>query len=172
MLRIKERIDYLMGSRTIKDKIIKSHFNQHSIYLILICIFILTVTSMKNSLEQSFTPKSTHVLENNNMHETVLLRNSKHIYIDVGCYDGETVEYFMYFTPDSLLYDIIVFEPDPTNYYLCKSTLMQKKYEKYNITILPMVAWTRYEKVPYLINQGHKSGIASNETSEHLFRSK
>ncbi|CAF1175018.1 unnamed protein product [Rotaria sordida] len=104
--------------------------------------------------------------------ETVILKNYNHsihhIYIDIGCFNGETVEHFIHFTPNSLLYDIITFEPDPINYRLCKKQLKQKKYQNYNIIIIRKAVWIHDEKVPFQINRGQRSRIDLNKTSKYL----
>ncbi|CAF1218692.1 unnamed protein product [Rotaria magnacalcarata] len=110
-----------------------------------------------------FIIKDSDIPLNNNLDETVLEKNSTHIYIDIGCFDGETIEHFIYFTPNSILYDIITFEPDPINYQLCKKKLKQKQFENYSITIIPKVVWLRNEKVPFLINHGENSRIKLTE---------
>lgn len=87
------------------------------------------------------------------------------IYIDIGCYNGETIEHFIHFFPDSITYDIITFEPEPSNYELCKKTLQQDKYKDYSITILPFAVWVRNERVFFQTNQGRKSRINGNVVS-------
>jgi hypothetical protein len=109
--------------------------------------------------------KSTYVLSN----ESLILNIHNHlihrIYIDIGCFNGETIEHFIHFTPDSSLYDIITFEPDQDNYQLCKQRLTQKKYRNYNIIIIPKVVWIRNEKVFYRTDCGQRCRIDSNQTS-------
>ncbi|CAF3374888.1 unnamed protein product [Rotaria socialis] len=119
--------------------------------------------SVMHLLQSLFIIEDSDTLLNNSIDESVFKRNSTHIYIDIGCFDGETVEHFIYFTPNSILYDIITFEPDPINYQLCKKKLKQKQFENYSITIIPKVVWLRNEKVPFLINHGENSRIQLTE---------
>src|SRR5690606_6598691 len=78
----------------------------------------------------------------------------------------ETIEHFIHFTPNSLFYDIITFEPDPTNYRLCKQRLTQKKYSNYNIIIIPKVVWIRNEKVFYQTNCGQRCRMESKKSTK------
>jgi FkbM family methyltransferase len=92
--------------------------------------------------------------------------DTKHyIYIDIGCFNGETIEHFIHFNPDSINYDIITFEPDPRNYQLCKRRLTQNKYRNYNIIIIPKIVWIRDEKLSYKIDLGQRSRIDLTKTS-------
>jgi len=91
---------------------------------------------------------------------------TRYIYIDIGCFNGETVEHFLHFTPNSNIYEIITFEPDPQNYQLCKQRLIQTKYKNINITILQKVVWIRDEKVFFRTNRGKHSRITSNKTGK------
>ena len=88
----------------------------------------------------------------------------RYIYIDIGCYNGETIEHFIHFVPNSSRYDIITFEPDPYNYQLCEQRLRQQKYANMSITILPKVVWIRDEKVFFHTDLGRFSRIQTNET--------
>jgi FkbM family methyltransferase len=103
--------------------------------------------------------------------EVITLSNSQnssihYIYIDIGCFNGETIEHFIHFMPNSSIYDIITFEPDPHNYKLCKQRLTQKKYTNINITILQKVVWIRDEKVFFRTNRGRYSRITTNKTGK------
>ena len=82
-----------------------------------------------------------------------------HIYIDIGCYNGETVEHFIHFTPNSSLYDIIIFEPDPENFRICKHRLTQEKYRQFNMIFIPSAVWVRDEQVYYRAGHGTTSRI-------------
>jgi FkbM family methyltransferase len=92
--------------------------------------------------------------------------SNRYIYIDIGCFDGETIEHFIYFNPNSSFYDIITFEPDPNNYQLCKQRLTQPKYSNLNIIFIQKVVWIRDEKVFFRINHGRKSRINLNVTGK------
>ncbi|UJR13677.1 hypothetical protein I4U23_000689 [Adineta vaga] len=88
----------------------------------------------------------------------------RHIYIDIGCFNGETIEYFLHFITDSDTYEIYTFEPDPDNYRLCQKRLSDKKYAQHNINIIQKVAWIRNEKVYYRTERGRQSRISLNMT--------
>jgi FkbM family methyltransferase len=90
------------------------------------------------------------------------------IYIDVGCFNGDTIEYFIHFNSLSYLYDIITFEPDPHNYELCRQRLSQEKYRSFNIIIIPKIVWIRNEKVAFRIHQGHRSRIQFNDSNGNV----
>ena len=92
--------------------------------------------------------------------------STRYIYIDIGCFNGETIEHFLHFVPNSTQYDIITFEPDPFNYRLCEQRLRQKKYANYSITILQQVVWIRDEKVAFQTDLGRFSRIQKNQTGK------
>ncbi len=110
--------------------------------------------------------KSTYLSSDENMVLNIYNQSRYHMYIDVGCFNGETIEHFIHFNPNSLIYDIITFEPDPINYEICKRILSQDKYRNYNIFIIPKVVWIRDEKVSYQIDLGQRSRIDLSETSK------
>ncbi|CAF0727110.1 unnamed protein product [Adineta ricciae] len=107
-----------------------------------------------------------YLLENETLTLNVYDSGSHNVYIDIGCFNGETIEHFIHFTRNSILYDIVTFEPDPINYRLCKEKLSQKKYRDYNIFIIPKVAWIYNGKVPYRVGQGQKSGIFEKKSKK------
>ena len=88
----------------------------------------------------------------------------RHIYVDIGCFNAETIDHFLHFTPNSALYEIYTFEPDPDNYRLCKKRLSLKKYSKLNIIILQKVVWIRDTTVYYRAERGRQSRISLNIT--------
>ncbi|CAF3801315.1 unnamed protein product [Rotaria sordida] len=101
------------------------------------------------------------------LHNEIILSNRNessihHIYIDIGCFNGETIEHFLHFIPNSTFYDIITFEPDPVNYQLCKQRLTDKKYMNINIIILQKVVWIRDEKIYFQTEHGRLSRINKN----------
>ncbi len=96
----------------------------------------------------------------------------RYIYIDIGCFNGETIEHFLHFIPNSTHYDIITFEPDPFNYQLCEQRLKQKKYANISITILQQVVWIRDEKVSFQTDLGQFSRIHTNQTSRYSIEKK
>jgi hypothetical protein len=87
---------------------------------------------------------------------------ANYIYIDIGCYNAETIEHFIRFYSESQSAEMIVFEPEPTNYQLCQHRLQQAKYSDYRIKFLPKVVWTRNEKVAFQINRGRFSRMVSD----------
>ena len=97
-----------------------------------------------------------------------ILPSFRFIYIDIGCYNGETVEHFIHFNPNSSFYDIITFEPDPENFLLCEKALRQPKYAKLSIEIIPKAVWVRDEKVSFQFGQGTRSRINTNISGSSL----
>jgi hypothetical protein len=89
-----------------------------------------------------------------------------YIYIDIGCFDGESIEHFLWFVDNSSIYTIITFEPDPDNYRLCEQTLRQEKYSHMNIVISRRAVWIRDEEILFRAGQGSKSRIETEPTSE------
>lgn len=89
-------------------------------------------------------------------------QSSYRLYVDIGCFNGDSIEQFIHFTPDSLYYDIFTFEPDPENYHLCKKRLQGERFRKHNIFLIPKVVWIKDEKVRYRINKGIESRIETD----------
>jgi len=138
------------------------------------------IFSIIRLIEFSPISKYPEILESYNVHQSTFLspnesitlnihnRSPHFIYIDIGCFNGETVEFFIHFNPNSTLYDIITFEPDPVNYKLCKQKLSQPKYKNYNIIIIPKAVWIHNGKVSYHIGRGKKSRIYQSKTSKEV----
>lgn len=174
--RITSKIYFILYLYKNKRNKYQQHYSYPRIYLICICIFIFLIFFLINSIQLFSKSNYSDVVENyavsqstNSVTYEHLILNIKnqsihHIYIDIGCFNGETIEHFIHFNSDSYTYDIIAFEPDPVNYRICKRRLSQKKYRKYNIIIIPKVVWIRNEKVLYQIDRGHQSRIHMNKT--------
>ena len=92
---------------------------------------------------------------------------SNYIYIDIGCYNAETIEHFIHFYPESKSAEIIAFEPEPTNYQLCQHRLQQAKYSNYKIRFLQKAVWIRNEKVSFQINRGRFSRMVLDPQSKY-----
>ncbi|CAF3667648.1 unnamed protein product [Rotaria sp. Silwood1] len=127
-------------------------------------IFILTLFIYLILSEESRSSETNDIF---NSHNEIILRNRNnysihHIYIDIGCFNGETIEHFIHFIPNSTFYDIITFEPDPINYQLCKQRLKEKKYMNINIIILQKIVWIRDEQIYFQTEQGRLSRINMN----------
>ncbi|CAF1292265.1 unnamed protein product [Rotaria sp. Silwood1] len=169
MYQTTRRIYFILGLCTKKTRKLQQRYYFYRISLILIFILIFTIFSTI-SLNQSLSKSDySNILLNHDSNATVILKNYNnqsihHIYVDIGCFNGETIEHFIHFTPNSVLYDIITFEPDPFNYEICKKQLRQQKYQNHNIIIIPKAAWIRDEKVPFQIDRGGKSRIDLNQT--------
>ena len=150
-------------------------FYRYRIYLIYSLLIIILLNSIDwFSIEKKSFEKleiysiyhSKYLLNDENIIFNIYNQSINHIYIDIGCFNGETIEHFIHFNANSQIYDIITFEPDPTNYHICKHRLSQKKYRNYNIIIIPKVVWIRNEKVSYQTGYGHKSRIDLSKTSK------
>jgi hypothetical protein len=147
----------------------------------LLCTFLvlsILIFSIRNLINYFSTRTYSETLQIYNVYKSAYLSSDNeialnlhnhtihYIYIDIGCFNGETVEHFLHFTPNSNIYEIITFEPDPQNYQLCKQRLIQTKYKNINITILQKVVWIRDEKVFFRTNRGKHSRITSNKTGK------
>jgi len=128
---------------------------------------------MNLTISSFLTEKSTidevainHALETDTLVSNGQNSSTHFIYIDIGCFNGETIEHFLHFIPNSRVYDIITFEPDPYNYELCKQRLIQKKYADINITILQKVVWIRDEKVFFRTDRGRYSRITTHKAGK------
>jgi hypothetical protein len=157
-----------------KEEKCHRHHYFYQIYIIVIVlniVFSCFVIHLIFFVAPAVETTASAVNENYELKSDIVLSNRSkdsihYIYIDIGCFDGETVEHFIHFTPNSSLYDIITFEPDPNNYRLCEERLRQTKYSNRNIIILPKVAWIRDEKIDFQIDRGRKSRINSNKTGK------
>lgn len=130
-----------------------------------VCFLIILLTYpflleklTSNTLDEPLQIQDKIILSNQENHSI------HHIYIDIGCFNGETIEHFIHFTPNSRLYDIITFEPDPLNYQLCRQRLQDPKYRHLNITILQTVAWIKDEKISFRTERGRQSRINTHPT--------
>ena len=143
-----------------------------SIPVYLLSLLIVTILSLKifiTLVSQSALPDKLETYQfydsaartpsNESMTLNIHNHPVHHIYIDIGCYNGETIEHFIHFTPNSSLYDIITFEPDPENYRICRQLLSQEKYRKFNIFIIPKAVWIRDEQVYFRAGHGSSSCI-------------
>jgi hypothetical protein len=155
-----------------------SYQQYYQIYLLcILLVFIILILSIINLIDYFSTRTYFETLQIYNVHKSTYLSSDKeivfhlhnhtihYIYIDIGCFNGETIEHFIYFNPDSINYDIITFEPDPINYQLCKNRLTQDKYQNYHIFIIPKIVWIRNEKLSYYIDHGQRSRIDLSKTS-------
>ncbi|CAF2778284.1 unnamed protein product [Rotaria sp. Silwood2] len=164
---------FILGLCTKKPRKLRRRYSFYRLSLTLIFILIFMIFSTIILFKSLSTSDYFNVLKNYDKNKTLILKtyneSTHYIYIDIGCFNGETVEHFIHFTPNSSLYDIITFEPDPANYELCTKQLKQQKYQNYNITIISKAAWIRNEKVPFQINRGQRSRIdLSNTNQSHL----
>lgn len=138
--------------------------------IIIISIFFMKNLSIFNHLFKKSKPSEVSTISTSDIDIILPRKSMNYIYIDIGCFNGETIEHFLHFTPDSQNYTIITFEPDPHNYQLCKQRLTQKKYSNINIIILQKVVWIRDEKVYFRANRGRYSRITTNKihnTTKH-----
>ena len=153
--------------KAVRRRFSAKHKMAVALLLILSLFLTTTVTAFVFLPDRTDTIASDHLYESG---EDKLVLNPKghpyhYVYVDVGCFKGETVEHFIYFNSNSTLYDIITFEPDPDNYRLCRRALKQKKYAHLNIMILHKVAWIRDGPVLFQTEHGSESRIAGNGTS-------
>ena len=140
------------------------------VFIVIILTFSITLFMIAILLpEKSIIAEENDIstLDSELFLSNLLKSSSNYIYIDIGCFNGETIEHFLHFVPNSARYDIITFEPDPLNYQLCKQRLSQKKYAHMNIIILQKVVWIRNEKVSFQTDYGRLSRIQMNETGKY-----
>ncbi|CAF3042456.1 unnamed protein product [Rotaria sp. Silwood2] len=152
-----------------KEQFRQRHYIHHISTTIILTIFASILFIITLFMYLFLSGKSRSSITNDTVHadDEIILRNRNeysihHIYIDIGCFNGETIEHFLHFIPDSIFYDIITFEPDPDNYQLCKQRLREKKYMNINIIILQKVVWIRDEKIYFQTKQGRQSRINMN----------
>jgi len=144
------------------------------LYIVISLIIVVLIFFIMNLTLPFRLPENSTISEVTTIHtsqtETVVSNrqnSSTHfIYIDIGCFNGETIEHFIHFIPNSRVYDIITFEPDPYNYELCKQRLTQKKYADINITILQKVVWIRDQKVFFQTDRGRYNRITRHKTGK------
>ncbi len=133
---------------------------------LLISINLFSTTKYLDTLDIYSVYNSSVLLSDDDIVLNIYNQSIYHIYIDIGCFNGETIEHFIHFNPNSLIYNIITFEPDPINYQICKNRLTQIKYQNYNIIIIPKVVWIRNEKVFYKTDRGQRSRIDLGKTNK------
>ncbi|CAF1152616.1 unnamed protein product [Adineta steineri] len=132
------------------------------IFFVIIFIFLLFISddSIISKINTYYTGRTGEIDRNSPFY------HHRRIYIDIGCFNGETIEYFIHFTMNSAFYEIYTFEPDPDNYRLCKQRLSQRKYRNFNIKIIQKVAWIRDERVYFRTERGRQSRISLNVTED------
>ncbi|CAF2768413.1 unnamed protein product [Rotaria sp. Silwood2] len=108
-----------------KEQFRQRHYIHHISTTIILTIFASILFIITLFMYLFLSGKSRSSITNDTVHadDEIILRNRNeysihHIYIDIGCFNGETIEHFLHFIPDSIFYDIITFEPDPDNYQL------------------------------------------------------
>ena len=93
-----------------------------------------------------------------------LNRTRRYFYIDLGCFDGRDIDYFVHFHAEEIqrygTLNIIAFEPDPINFSACK--LSQQKRPLLQATIYNTAVWTEDARIRYAIEKGQRSKIDSD----------
>lgn len=88
-------------------------------------------------------------------------KTRRFFYVDIGCFDGRDMEYFLHFHQARIqklgTLQIIAFEPDPINFAACKAA--QERHSQVPATVYQMAAWTETGQVPYATENGQKSRI-------------
>ena len=88
-------------------------------------------------------------------------KTRRYFYIDLGCFDGRDIEYFVHFHLEEIsrfgTLNIISFEPDPINLEACKRVL--KKLPDLQIMIYETAVWTENGQARFATEKGQKSKI-------------
>jgi FkbM family methyltransferase len=88
----------------------------------------------------------------------------RYYYIDLGCFDGRDVDYFIHFHLQEISrvgnLTVIAFEPDPINLSACKT--LQERHTNIKATVYNAAVWTENGKVRYTTEKGQKSKIDLN----------
>ncbi|CAF0875781.1 unnamed protein product [Rotaria sp. Silwood1] len=91
-------------------------------------------------------------------------KTRRFFYVDLGCFDGRDIDYFLHFHSAAIArlgtLHIIAFEPDPINFSSCKLT--QQRYRPIQGTVYDVAIWTENGQVRYASEKGQKSKIDSN----------
>lgn len=91
-------------------------------------------------------------------------KTRRYFYIDLGCFDGRDIDYFVHFHLEEIsrygTLNIVAFEPDPINFSACKIT--QQKLSSLQITVYDTAVWTENGQARYATEKGQKSKIDSN----------
>ena len=152
-----------------KSKVSRQRCWVITVFLLVVCMFFFVILlgfiSLSQNVEVSPEDPSVAPVQ---QQPIVIPSSPRFIYIDVGCYNGETVEHFIRFNPNSSFYDIITFEPDPENFLLCEKVLRQPKYANLSIQIIPKAVWVRDEKVSFQVGLGSRSRINLNISGRSL----
>ncbi|CAF0721846.1 unnamed protein product [Rotaria sordida] len=156
------------------------------ILFLVVCIFILCLLRVITD-EKSISKKSTNKLTTPDqskkykdiprkkyyydyepyLNNVPLKSNNKtrrFFYIDLGCFDGRDIDYFIHFHSANMLrlgtLSIIAFEPDPINFSACK--LIQQRHKSIQGTFYDAAVWTETGQVRYATEKGQKSKIDPN----------
>jgi FkbM family methyltransferase len=91
-------------------------------------------------------------------------KTRRYYYIDLGCFDGRDMEYFVHFHLEEIArfgtLNIVAFEPDPINLSACK--IAQQKLSNLQITVYDTAVWTENGQARYATEKGQKSKIDPN----------
>jgi FkbM family methyltransferase len=97
------------------------------------------------------------------LNNTVKIENTtrRYYYIDLGCFDGRDIDYFVHFHLEEIsqlgTLNIIAFEPDPINFSACK--FAQEKRGSIPTTVYDAAVWTDDGRVKFATEKGQKSKI-------------
>jgi FkbM family methyltransferase len=148
------------------------------ILALVICVFVLcSLHFVRHEKKTSIIEPSTSNKNNsrttsyydyepylNNISARITPKIRRFYYIDLGCFDGRDIDYFIHFHIEEISHlgtlDIIAFEPDPINFSACKSE--QKLLGSLNKTVYNAAVWTENGQVPYATERGQKSKIDEN----------
>ena len=157
----------------------------NTLLLIVLCFFILSLLSYFRYEEQTFNIQSNASYRMMNKVKNAIISprtrpyydferimvngqlipqnktTRRFFYIDLGCFDGRDIDYFVHFHSAEISrlgkLNIIAFEPDPINFAACKS--MQQRRTTIKGTVYDAAVWTENGKVRYAIEKGQKSRI-------------
>lgn len=73
------------------------------------------------------------------------------IFIDLGCYDGDTIRQFYNWWPFSNIYKVYGFDPNPSPYIGKGWQDIKEKFP--DVKFVDKAAWTSYGYIPYRLDQ-------------------
>ena len=113
---------------------------------------------------QTRSPKTYYDFETYPINESLAKASNKSrrcFYIDLGCFDGRDIDYFVHFHIQEISrygqLNIIAFEPDPINFSACKSAAMLHKDALNDIR--QVAVWNETRDVPFASEKGQRSKI-------------
>ena len=127
---------------------------------------LTTTPTPRSSISHAhgLSPKLYYDYEHYPLNESLTKAENKSrrcFYIDLGCFDGRDVDFFIHFHLQEISrygrLTVIAFEPDPINFSACKSAAERHKHV--DNVVRQEAVWNETRNVPFATEKGQRSKI-------------